>query len=471
MRKRMMLNFLCLLCFLLAGCAAPSSSNPGANSAQPLLSILPKDSLISPIPVSQTLIGTNIEMVDICQLLQIDQTYGAAYEQLGENFGEMTLHVAGHSADISTWQPDAPLTCKGHPAASKASVNAVFTLAQRMHAKVLWELPLIQGSPQMDAAEASYVASVGGSMLLGFDIGNEPELYTKHNWRPKSWNFNDYLGEWKAIYNAVMAVDHSARFIGPDTTVQTKQSDWLQGFLQNQQARKDISAVGRHYYFYNGVTYKSTDPASLFDPTVWQRFVTNLQGWIVESNTLPMDITETNSISNGGIAGISNSFAAALWTSDVLLQAASVGVQQVDFQEVPHASYASVDSQAIPQNPYYGELFAHLTMPAGATFLKTQLNFQTNLSVYALQSQGKLYVILINKGTNAMSMNFALGGNYHHMQTLQMEAASLGATVGTTINGASIGSNGKFTMPPMPLLAMPQKLTVPAYTARAFIFS
>jgi hypothetical protein len=472
-RKRMMLNFLCLLCFLLAGCAAPSSSNPGANSTQPLLSILPKDSLISQISVPTALIGMNLEMSEVCSILQMDQSY----EQLDSNLGELVLHIAGHSGDLSTWQPDANLDCSTQqitsnaPVVSKAFVNAVFSFAQRTHAKVLWELPLLHGTPQMDASEASYITSVGKSTLIGFDIGNEPELNVKHGYRPVSWTFRSYLGEWKAIHDAVIATDPTARFVGPDTTVQTKQTNWLQEFLLDPQARQDLNAVARHYYFYSGLTHKHADPKSLLDPTVWQVFSQEAQGWVVAADKLPVYITETNTISSGGVPGTSNSLAAALWTSDMLLQAASVGVQQVDFQEVPHAYYSAIDTQGMPQNPYYGELFAHLVTPAGAAFLKTQLNFQANLSAYALQSQGKLYVILINKEANAMSMNYALGGNYHHVQTLQMKAASLGATAGTTINGASVGFNGKFTMPPMPLLAMPQKLTVPAYTACAFIFS
>lgn len=477
MWKRVTLHVLCLLSFLLAACAAPTSSNPGANLAKPLLSILPANSPVSSNPVPATLIGTNLEMDEICTILQIDQNYKQSFEQLYNNFGGLVLHIAGHSGDLSTWQPDAKLDCSAQqvasnqPVVSKAFVNTIFSFAQRCHAKVLWELPLLHGSPQMDAAEASYITSVGGNMLIGFDIGNEPELNVKHGYRPASWTFQSYLGEWMAIRNTVIAADPTARFVGPDNTVQTKQTDWLQTFLQNPQARKELNAVARHYYFYSGLAHKNATPISLFDPTVWQKFSQEAQGWVVAANTLPVYITETNTISSGGVSGTSDSFAAALWTSDLLLQAASVGIQQVDFQEVPHASYSAIDTQGIPRNPYYGELFAHFVMPAGATFLKTQLNFSANLSSYALQSKGKLYVVLINKEAHAVSMNFALRGYYHHMQTLQMVAPDLGSIAKTTINGVGFGPDGKLALPPMPLLTVPEKLTVPAYTASAFIFS
>src|SRR5437899_284964 len=67
---------------------------------------------------------------------------------------------------------------------------------------------------------------------------------------------------------------------------------------------------------------------------------------------LPVDITEINSISNGGVRGISNTFGATLWTSDILFESTQLGIHQVDFQQVPGAAYAFIDAQGQPQLVY-----------------------------------------------------------------------------------------------------------------------
>ena len=46
---------------------------------------------------------------------------------------------------------------------------------------------------------------------------------------------------------------------------------------------------------------------------------------------IPLSLSELNSVSCGGTNGVSNSFASALWSTDVMFNMASVGVKSVHF--------------------------------------------------------------------------------------------------------------------------------------------
>src|SRR5258708_16148024 len=121
--------------------------------------------------------------------------------------------------------------------------------------------------------------------------------------------------------------------------------------------------------------------------------------WVTTANEfgLPIIISEMNSISNGGIPGISNSFAASLWMSNILFQSIEVGIHQVDFQEIPGAPYSPIDGHAVAQLPYYGQLFFHLAT-AHAALLPSVLNSAENVATYVLKgTDGTLRVVIINK--------------------------------------------------------------------------
>ena len=463
------------LVVLLSGCGIFSSNdgNPG-KPGLPRLTIISQEKTLA---ISSSFIGLNIEMKQLCSVLQTDATHQQAYEQLFTNLGTGILHVGGHSADGATWQPDGVPVCGDNPVLTKTSVQSLFAFAQRIHWNVIWGLNFLINNTPMIADEAAYVATVGGSSLLGFSIGNEPELFAKHGDRPAAWGLKDYLAEWEANRNAVLAQVPTAKLFGPEACCQNP--PWFDSFVQSEGNSKTLVAASRHYYSYSGASPLASQltAASLLLPKVLANYTLAAREWATTAAQakIPLDITEINSISNGGIRGISNTFAATLWVTDILCQSALLGVDQMDFQEVPGSAYAPIDAQAVPQPIYYGLLFFHLAT-VQASLLSSVLNTTENVSACVLKGvDGTLRVVIINKEPQrGIDLTINPGSSYHKVTTLRMQAPSFAPTAKITLGNNAIAGDGTWSMSsptPQPVQTTQTVLSVPASSAALFTFS
>jgi len=466
---------ICTLVVLLSGCGTLSAEEqlPASSSSEALLTIVSQQT-DSPIPSS--FVGINLEMVDLCAVLRTDAAHQRAYEQLYKNFATGTFHVGGHSADEALWRPDAKPACLGHPIITKTLVQSLFAFARRIHWNVIWGLNFLIDNPQMIAGEAAYVAAVGGSTLLGFSIGNEPELFVNRGERPAGWGYSNFLTQWVTYRNAVLAQVPTAKFFGPEACCKTS---WFSSFLHDVRSDGSLAAATRHYYYYSGSHARATNltAETLLSEETLQRFTLAAREWVAAADKqgLPVAITEINTISNGGIRGISNSFGAVLWTSDILFQSALLGIKQLQFQEVPGAWYASINPKGAPTILYYGLFFFHLAAAQTAP-LPSVLNTTENISAYVLKgTDGTLRVVVINKEPqHGIEVAVSPGSSYHTVTTIRMQAASLTATTGITLGNTTLAANGMWLMPPLarkPIGAVPTVLSVPANSAALFTFS
>ncbi len=460
----------CLCLILLSGC---SSSLPQQQSSEikTILTILPEQKAI---PIPPSLIGMNIELTNLCAILSMDAAHPATFEQLFTNFGPGTLHIGGHSTDESIWQPEATPVCQKHPIVTQSLVQSLFAFARRIHWTVIWGLNYLINQPQTDADEAAYVSSVGGSSLLGFTMGNEPENFLKHGFRPAGWGYSNFVASWNADRNAILASVPTAHFFGPEACCQ---SGWLPAFLQDERTSGMLSAASHHYYYYSGNSAGAAHITveTLLSQQGMNQFVLQASSWVAAADEykLPVDITEINSITNGGIRGVSDTFASALWVSNILFQSATLGIHQIDFQEVPDAAYAVINSQGTPQAMYNGLLFFHLAT-SSSTFLPSLINSAANISSYAFRgSDNTLRVVIINKTSQPSKISLVLGASYHTMTTLQMQAASLTSTSGITIGNTTLDSSGSWNMPALPhatLNTAQVTLHIPGNSAALFTF-
>lgn len=115
--------------------------------------------------------------------------------------------------------------------------------------RLIYGLNFGNSTPERAAAEAAYVAQKIGTRLEFLQIGNEPDLYTKasNGTRPPGWNLSEYVNEWSASADAILARVPQARFGGPDVA---SSSDWIPRFatqLPDRIAPKLVALTG-HYY-------------------------------------------------------------------------------------------------------------------------------------------------------------------------------------------------------------------------------
>lgn len=397
--------------------------------------------------VNNNFIGFSIELPQICEILSLDAQNPAHYEQLFKNLGEGIFHIGGHSADLTEWSPYGSYCSTTNAVLSRTLVHNFFAFVARIHWQVIWGLNLIRYNPQAAANEASYVASVAGSSLIAFNIGNEPDLYAKHGFRQANWGYADYIAEWNAYYTAVHQLVPAAKFIGSDACCE---SPFFYNFVQDESG-KIIAAT--HHFYAGQVIYGSGQNADI--PYLLSTYLEGQQAeylsrWkaAAQQAGVPLEITESNTFSNGGVAGVSNTYAAALWATDFLCEAASLGVQSIEFQNSRQALYNSIDDNGNPTPLYYGLLFFHaLTQSSNYTLTSVSLQTSLNVTVYKVtDADGKIHLIVINKDLDQdASVGIQLSTSATKAQVLRLTAPSLDATSQVSLGGAMLSSQGAWS--------------------------
>ena len=214
-----------------------------------------------------------------------------------------------------------------------------------------------------------------GSNLIGFQVGNEPDLYARHNHRPSNYTPQDYINEFQTVINALSAIDGITdrnNLIGPSiASADWQPSDvWNAGFQTAFGQQLKILSVERYVRCWGvfGFDVNSSlrypddncaaiypgfgppkDPQTQFPNYLNHGNIQNLTSQYAASTLLaqsvgkPFQMFETNTASCGGYKGISNSFGSALWATDFAFQMA-----QTNFSE----ALLHVGGQNVYYNPF-----------------------------------------------------------------------------------------------------------------------
>jgi hypothetical protein len=179
---------------------------------------------------------------------------------------------------------------------------------------------------------------------------------------------------------------------------------------------------------------------------------------------LPMRIDETNSAFGGGIDGVSNKHASALWALDYSLQMARLGVSGINFHgglgvcNVPiwngkwqlytpmcAANPADEAAQVYQAMPIYYGLWMARQMGPG-TFLPLTVSTDRNINAYAVRDDdGNTRIAVIQKDATATSpvhLDIKLNGGSGIARVLHLTGSDLSAA-DTAVQGATVDRNGR----------------------------
>lgn len=275
-----------------------------------------------------------------------------------QDLGKISPYVFGANAQQSVITPDTlPLgqalglkimRLGGGPSdqqdLSKPALDFFILQARQMGAEPLVTVRLLNGSPEKAAEMVRYANIKKKYNIKYWSIGNEPNFFVAVL-KAKSYTTEDLTKNWRAIAEAMLAVDPSIVLVGPDISqyvvlnadtnpIQYLEGngggdptddlgkDWMQTFLK---ANGDlVGIVSIHRYPFPGG--KSTNIATIDglreNSREWDTIIPNLRKIILASagRDIPIAVTEFNSNSNnnsGGEAGL-DSLYNAIWTADVL---------------------------------------------------------------------------------------------------------------------------------------------------------
>lgn len=409
-----------------------------------------------------------------------------------ENGSRLIFRIGGKSADHVYWDP------KGTTDPPKNTWRIGYDWLDRLKAvvardrmKAILDLNLAVHSATMETAFARAAArTLPHGSLMALEIGNEPDLYKNQPWLskeqvastrgvhgkwPLSYSYPQYHRDWLVYARSLRRALPHVQLGGPETI--SSKLQYIQA-VQND-GRLNANFITIHRYASSSCWPKT----SRWYPTIRMMLGPGASAGLAHTvaNTVSLAhshhqalrLTEVNSISCGGNAGVADSFATALWAPDALLNMVKVGVDSVNWHIQPYLLNAPFHPtkhglQAMPE--MYGlSLFGQMMRPHSVLLNSSLSNpHGIPLSVWAVHFDGGMRVLLINKGSQAAAAALHVG---HHRSAFQrlMRAPSVGANHGVTFGGQFIGSNGhwmgKLRSPSVAYTSTGYHVSVPAYSA------
>jgi hypothetical protein len=307
--------------------------------------------------------------------------------------------------------------------------------------------------------EALDASRLLGIQLEALECGNEPEFYG----HPPSYHYAVYLSYFDDCKKAIGQI---APIAGPDVLTSGEGPIWMTNFIRDEHS--SVSMITQHLYPI-GYETGGTIPDLLSSKTDSSEIGAITQ--TLSSATaqhLPLRLGETNSALHGGLSGISNVYASALWAVDYMLLMAEHGVAGVNFHgklavcespssPPPHYYYtplcatSAADEQNhifTPQPIYYGMLFVNLI--GTGNFLPVTVSTTKNITAYALQgNDGKTRVMLVEKddpSNGPVNVTLKAGTSSSIAQVINLTGSSLTSGQGVEIQGATVDRDGHFTL-------------------------
>jgi hypothetical protein len=455
-----------------AGAAAHGSASAGATTASFRVQV-------SATAVSQPLapgfLGLALENNEVPQLAgptpsSVNPVFLALLRDLNPA-GQPVLRIGGQSTDRSWWpvagirQPPGITYDLGPAWAADARA-----LAQASGARLIPGIELESGSRRIAQVEADQLLHrIGRRYIAALEIGNEPELYRSIAWykvlngrpvpwysasgqavfnRPPSWGPRAFTSQFRAMLQVLGRVPLAGPSVGSPP--------WLQAFRPLISSSSPLRIVTWHAYGLNQCVTNPRSPhypsvANLLSLAASRRLTwgTNAYVALAHAAGASFRIDELGSVTCNGHAGVSDSFASALWLADALFNVAANEIDGVNLHTYPGLpnnlfDFASFGGRwkAAVHPLYYGALLFAQAAPTGSRLLRIHTAGGSQLRAWAtLGADGRVRVLLINDGLRSgASALVQVAGASGDATVERLQAPSAYATSKVTIGGRTFGA-------------------------------
>jgi hypothetical protein len=411
-------------------------------------------------PVAQRFLGMSFEAAAIAKIGALG-SHGDLVALL-RSLGPGVLRFGGITADQNVAWTDrqTPRPAWATDVVGPAEMQAIGRLARRSGWQVLLTVGMAHYEPAAAAREVAAAHAALGRNLAAVEIGNEPDAYGRHGFRQLPWIAQGYQEQVSAYREAIGALTPGVRIAGPDVSGSGIYPEW--GYAEAA-AQTPALLTGHHYPL--GCTHiPAPSIESLLSPTIRALEAHSLETYLSVGRPrgIPTRIDESNSVSCGGVAGISNTFASALWATAYIAQGMAAGTAGINLQGNPTnclgytplcapdtASLAAGRMRAQPD--WYALLLTRslvgwrplLTTIGGAT--------SPNLAAAAFAGPGHaLKLVLVDDeapGARPLALRVAVGPGLGAAQVIRLTGPALGATGGVLLAGHAVPPSGSWQAP------------------------
>lgn len=446
---------------------APSSMTPAATPAFPT-TITVNNSGKTVGQINNHYVGLSFESSTLNQG-HFDTSGNLA--RLLWNLGPAVMRFGGNAVDDGTFTHINPGALIGLTRVARASGWTV-----------LYSEDLAHYDQAVTTADARAVATALGPSLSAIACGNEPDSYPGWGYRPPTWGKADFLQEAAACLAAVRAGAPSAPLEGADLT---GAAPWLLAYAQQETGQ--LVTVGQHLYqagcIQDYVGWPSAKAAAkLLSPAMRTGAGITFKFTVADSQIAKAKpiMSETNSICSGGLPGVSDSFASALWSIEYMLTGAQAGIRGMNIHDrfittcTPYSPICPVTARStrFTVRPiYYGMLFTHLL--GTGFFLPVSVNTGSTsrvVTAFVLRTAtGGKRIMLENLTGQATNVTLNVGGSARTAGVIRLTAPGLLAKSGVAIQGAQVAVDGRIKVGPPTAIrcatAGKCQLTLAPYTA------
>jgi hypothetical protein len=404
--------------------------------------------------------------------------------------GPLILRVGGDSADHTFWDPDqAPMPAWAFSLAPRW-LSQARALVRRLGVRLILDLNLITDTPGA-AAQWAHAASsaLPPHSIDAFEVGNEPDIYSRADWLaitaghgldsrlagvgggratggrltggratgvslPAALTARDYVRDFRAYAAALDGVAPQVMVAGPALANPIHHGRWVQTLIDG--AHRSLGLVTIHRYPYTGCPGKRATRAyatigRVLSPAASAGMAAGLRPLIDTAHDagLPLRLTELNSVNCGGLAGVSDAFATALWAPDALFALLRAGVDGVNL----HVRAAAVNApfalgpaglQARPL--LYGLILFARTLGPNAQLVRisSRLSRPANVTAWAVRvGRDVLHVLLIDKSRRPERASLRLPAR-GSADVQRLLAPSATARSGVTLGGRALGADARW---------------------------
>jgi len=280
------------------------------------------------------------------------------------------------------------------------------------------------------------------------EFGNEPDLFTRSGHRTGNYDYQAWARDYRRYKSAVRAVLPHVPLAGPDIAFRT---EWLESFARDEGG--DIAMLTAHHYIMGQADPATSVELMLQEEKKYQPALAKFQAAAVAAH-VPWRMCETQSFSGGGRAGVSDTFASALWALDYLFVLAGYGCSGVNMETgVNHlgrvSKYTPITDDLMghygPAPEYYG-LLAFAQAAKGEQIAAANAS-GINLTAYATRQGRDTVVTVINKDATQVASVEISGIASRQASVMRLTGPSLSATSGASLGGAILAADGTWPSP------------------------
>ena len=342
--------------------------------------------------------------------------------------GPPVLRIGGGTQDSTWWNPGG---VRPRPSSilydlQPEQFRALSRFLDQTGGKALVGLNLGANDPQVASDVVNGIRrEMRPAQVLGYEVGNEPAFYperpngrgpdgTSVFTRPKTYSNAEYMNELRSYVTALRGIDPRLSLAAMPFSLET-----LPDMLRRHGGYLDTLAL--HHYPLVPCTERGArarpGPLVILQEDIASSVYRSLRPFARAARRIGMipRVTEINSAACGGAPGLSDRFAAALWSIDAMFGLAAAGIEGAYFHN-SSPLYRAFLSRPTPdgwagsaQPLFYGMLLFAEATPHGARLLPTTYYPAATIGTAARANMkawgtvdrhdGVVRVVVMNKGS------------------------------------------------------------------------